>query len=162
MKPIEKYVDEISGKEFDIKEEAISSENRAKDIKEHFAFYGKIDNSCDFANGKYYYQRTREIYYRLIDTLIEMVKKYEPWIAKQFGENLTREYIKGYSMIGRFLDDGNSDLYRWWGTQGNICPKCFREYGQMFWALHCNCDGTVQHYSQRQIIPLRNIKEPTQ
>lgn len=143
-----KYKDDVSGKLFDILEDAESSEFRGEHINKAFAFYTPIkDENCRFANGGLCIQRTEKFYNRLLDTLIEMINIHEHWIAEEFkkeGHQLSRDEVKGYSWVGRYLSDGNSDLYHWWQIQGNICPVCFREYGQMHYALHCKHDDSIQ------------------
>lgn len=144
---IERYKNDISGRAYDTFEKAAAFEQRSLDIQTAFSFYDPVeDPHCDFANGNWCIQRTEEFYNRLLDALVEMVEKYEPWTAKSFresGNTLSRNVVKGYSFLGRYLDDGNSDLYHWWGIQGNICPVCFREYGQMYYASHCTHDDKI-------------------
>jgi benzoyl-CoA reductase/2-hydroxyglutaryl-CoA dehydratase subunit BcrC/BadD/HgdB len=141
MKEIKKFKDEISGEEFTSEQQAIKSENRSKDIKSSFAFYINNKNKPKDGNDGIGVKHEEEFYYRLIDTLIKLVKKYDRWILNSYEDvgGLSRENVKGYSMLGRFLDDSNSGLYHWWCIQSNICPKCYREYGQTYYALHCNC-----------------------
>lgn len=113
-------------------------------VDEMFAFYKPIDDpNLKFANGEYAIQRDKKFYLKLIDTLIEAVKIHEAWILenKPYNGNLTREQVMGWSFLGRFLDDSGSDLYKWWGIQGNICRSCYREWGQMYYANHCRHDG---------------------
>ncbi|MBU2052549.1 hypothetical protein KKH13_05070 [Patescibacteria group bacterium] len=142
MKIIEKYVDEISGKEFSRESDAIKSEKKNGGIKKLFSFwkYPPKDGTCKFANGGWCYQRTDVEFIRLVDSLIKAVKDYEPWIAKQYEKNggLQREHIGSGYMIGRYLDDGHSELYSWYGLISNICPKCFREWGQPYYANNCS------------------------
>lgn len=141
MKKITKFIDEISGEEFNSKTKAKTSERKNIVIKNAFNFYIKDKKKPKDGNDDIGVKRTEEFYYKLIDTLIAMVKKYEPRILENYEKvgGLTRDYTKGWSMLSRFLDEGNSNLYKWWGIQGNICPKCFREYGQMYFALNCKC-----------------------
>jgi len=158
MKRVNKYLDEISGREFKTQEEAIKSEKKHGGIKKLFSFWKEPkDNTCDFANGKWCYQRTEAEYHQLIEALVKGVKKYEPWIAKHYEKDggLSKKHIGGGYIIGRFLNDGNSELYHHYGILSNICPKCFREYGQMFWAINCFCNGTVKHYSSTKDIPTK-------
>jgi len=139
MIEISKFKDEISGRCFDSKLEAIESEKKYKDIREAFAFYDEAEtDSCAFANGEYSVQRNEEFYDKLIDGIINMVNKYEPWILKSYKNGITKEYVKGYSVLGRFLDDSNSPLYKWWSIQANICTICFKEWGQLYYTNHCS------------------------
>ena len=137
MKEITKFQDEISGNLFDTIEEATKSENKNRDIKISFDFYNPV-HDVNFMNGKYSIKHTEEFYNRLTDTLISMITKYEPWIIDRIHKSLTRKDIKECSIIGRFLDDSNSNLYRWWTIQYNICPVCFKEFGQRYYTLRCN------------------------
>lgn len=147
MKTIHKFKDEVSGREFDTPLEALVSEKKSRDIKKAFVFYDSIEDvDCVFANGGWCVQRTEEFYNRLVDTLIEMVLKYEPWIAEQMfihASGMSRATISGRSIIGRYLYDGESDLYHWYCIQSNICPICFREYGQTYYASHCTHDDII-------------------
>lgn len=147
MKAVHKYMDELSGREFDTPIKALMSEKRSKDIRDTFAFYDPVkDVGCEFANGGWCVQRTEEFYNKLVDALIEMVLKYEPWVAEQMFINasgISRATVSGQSILGRYLDDGKSDLYHWYHVQSNICPVCFKEYGQTYYALHCTHDGVI-------------------
>ena len=144
MKTLEIYVDEISNRRFDKIEDAIASEKKNGGIKRMFSFwkYAPKDKSCDFANGRWCYQRSEGEYLLFKDNLIDAIKQYEPWIAKQYKEvgGLSREHLGSGYIIGRYLSDGDSELYNQYLTLSNICPKCFREWGQPYYANHCNHD----------------------
>lgn len=148
MKTINKYVDEISGREFKTREEAAKSEKKNGGIKKLFSFWKDHpeDKHCEFANGKWCYQRTDVDYLRLKDALVKAVIDYEPWIAEQYEEHggLKREHIGAGYMIGRYLCDGGSELYKQYGIISNICPKCFREWGQQYYASHCECNAKAR------------------
>lgn len=123
-------------------EQAIESEKKNGGIKKLFSFWvrPKKDKTCNFTNGKWCYQRKDHEYLKLVDALIKGVNEYEPWIASQYEKHggLKREYIGGGYMIGRYLDDGHSELNEWYHIISNICPKCFREWGQPYYANNCN------------------------
>ena len=142
MKIINKYIDEISGREFKTQDEAIKSEKKNGGIKRLFSFwkYPKDDGTCRFANGEWCYRRTEGEYKMFQEALIKAINDYEPWIAKQYEKHggLRKEYVKGGTMIGRYLDDGNSELYSYYHILSNICSVCFREWGQPYYANHCN------------------------
>lgn len=140
MIKINKFKDTISGLCFDTEIEAIESEKKHKDIQDTFAFYDKTKtDSCAFVNGEHSIKRNEEFYSKLIDGIINMVNKYESWILKSYKNGLTKENVRGYTILGRFLGDGDSSLYEWWSIQANICPRCFREWGQLYHANHCPC-----------------------
>lgn len=141
MKVVERYVDETSGREFKTKKEALDSENKSNGIKKLFSFWDyEKDEHCEFANGGWSRQRTKEEYERLQDALVEGVKKYEPWINEHYAKHggINREYMGVGYIIGRFLSDGRSDLYRFYCLLPNICSKCYREWGQPYYANHCD------------------------
>jgi hypothetical protein len=142
MKTKTKFVDEISGQEFNTTRKALKSEERSKDIKQMFSFWKdyKLDGNDEV--GK---QRTKAEYDKLILTIMTAIKKYEKWVygeyknAKQ-GDCFIPKYIKGYSMVDRYLDDGGiNDIYRWWNTQLTVCQNCYKQYGQPYYALNCKC-----------------------
>jgi hypothetical protein len=144
MKKLEIYVDEISNRRFDKIEDAIKSEKKNGGIKKLFSFwkYPPKDIGCSFANGSWCYKRTDVEYLRFMDALLKAITDYEPWIAKQYKEagGLTREHMGSGYMIGRYLSDGNSELYDKYLTLSNICSKCFREWGQPYYANKCTHD----------------------
>jgi len=162
MKRIDTFVNELTGEEFTNKDKCIKAEKKSKAIKKMFSFWKfapKYD-TCDFANGNYCYQRTKEEFDKLIDTIIQAVKKFEPWIYSGYKKHggLKREFVIGHTFLGRYLEDGDSKLYEYWSLQGNICPKCYREYGQMYYALHCHCNGNSESYGQSKEIPTKKIE----
>ncbi len=144
MKTVEKYIDEISGKEFGTIKEAIASEKRNGGLKKLFAFWKKVpkDKHCNFANGGHCYLRSDHEYWKFVDSLIKAIKDYEPWIASQYDSDggLARTHVKGGYLLGRYLQDGSSELYSLYCIMSNICPKCFRQWGQPYYANHCKCD----------------------
>lgn len=141
MKTIQKYVDELSGREFANRKDAIKSEKKNGGIKKLFSFWKKPpkDKSCEFANGGWCYKRTDVEYLLLQDALIKAVNDYEPYIAKQYEKvgGLQRKHLGSGYMIGRYLNDGDSELYGWYCALSNVCQKCFREWGQPYYANHC-------------------------
>lgn len=140
MEIVEKYKCEITGDLFDSEEQATASETKHQEVIDTFAFYKMPKDDVEgFPNGHVAIQRDEEFYLNLLDGIIKMVNKYEESLLRHYHGDLKREHIKGHSQIGRFLDDGDSPLYKWWGIQANICQKCFREYGQMFFANTCSC-----------------------
>jgi hypothetical protein len=138
------YIDELSGRRFDKQEDAIKSEKKNGGIKKMFSFwkYRPKTKGCDFENGGWCYQRSEGQYLMFMDTLIKAVNEYEPWIAKQYKEHggLKREHMNGGYMIGRYLSDGGSELCDQLSVLSRICPKCFREWGQPYYAINCTHD----------------------
>ena len=143
MKTINKYVDEISGREFAKIEDAIASEKKNGGIKKLFGFWKEVpkDKNCCFANGGWWYQRTEAEYLMYIEALIKAIKEYEPWIASQYESDggLQKGHIGSGYLIGRYLNDNNSELYRQYNIMSDVCPKCFRQWGQPYHANHCDC-----------------------
>jgi hypothetical protein len=144
MKTVDRYVDEISGKEFKNEAEAIESEKKHGGVEKMFDFWTKEpkDKHCGFANGGWCYQRTREDFLKLQVSLVLAIQTYEPWIAGQYEEEggLQTVHVGAGFLIGRYLSDGNSPLYSYYCTLSNICPKCFRQWGQQYYANKCTCD----------------------
>jgi hypothetical protein len=135
MKTKQKFVDELSGKEFDTKVAAIASEAMHADLNRIFKDYKGKDPDGSWK----YYQRTQEWVDTLADKIIEAIKKYEPWIVKSFKDDkkeITREHIGGY-YIGRCLDDGNSPINHYYRLYMEVCRKCLKQYEQCYFAIHC-------------------------
>lgn len=146
MKMINKYVDEISGKVFDTPEKAIESEKKNGGIKKLFAFWKEPpkDKTCKFANGSWCYQRSEGDLLKFKESLLKAITDYEPWIASQYESDggLQLVHLGGGFIIGRYLNDGHSELYSQYCELSCICPKCFRQWGQPYYAIHCDCDAT--------------------
>lgn len=172
MKAITKYKDEASGKEFDTAKKAQQSEDKHIAIAKLFAWVpdmGKVtrttkDGSCDFENGYWCVQWSKEERDRLIEDIYKAIKKWEKWIvdgwdAEKHGRFST-EHIYNY-YIGRCLSDGSSPIYKYYGILTEICPKCFRGYGQPYFAYNCHCDGTSGKNHERKSIPTRLTKHAT-
>lgn len=138
MKTVERFVDEISQREFKTVEEAIASEKRHGGIKKLFGFWKEHKLSL---NNDECVSRTQIDYLRLQEALVKGVREYEPWIAKQYEKHneggITAGHMVGGYIIGRYLSDGNSDLYHWYGILSCICQKCYREFNQPYCANHC-------------------------
>lgn len=145
MKTINKYVDEISGKEFSTQEEAIKSEKKNGGIEKLFSFWKPIpkQKNCEFANGGWCYQRSDHEFLKFTDCLIKAIKDYEPWIAKQYEPDggLKRGHMGSSYMIGRYLCDGNSELNSKYHILSEVCPVCFRQWGQPYYAINCTHDA---------------------
>lgn len=145
MKEITKYKDEISNRIFDTAEKAIASEKKNGGIKRLFAFWIEPprDDTCQFANGGWCYQRTEEDVQKFKDALVKAIRTYEPWIASQYDEDggFQEAHIGAGYLIGRYLSDGQKELYSQYCTLSCICSKCFREWGQQYHATHCRCSA---------------------
>jgi hypothetical protein len=163
------YIDEVSKKTFDSKTAALKSERASKAIKKMFSWIVDAEkatqlpsekgDSCKFSNGGWCVQRDAAFVQNLKLCLLRAVKEHEPWIAEQFKKDggLKLEYITGLSGLSRYLDDGRSFLCYWDGLLTCICPKCYREYGQPYYALNCHCDGTSGGSGKK--VETRVIKE---
>lgn len=138
MKKIILYQDEITGKKFESEKEARKSEVKHQQINNIFKFWEF--KSEDIGRGENI-QLEEELYYKLIDTIIEAINTFEPWLKEEYKEEggLKRIHVMGNKILGRYLQDSNSCFYEWWGIQGCICPNCYRLYSQAFFAVSCNC-----------------------
>lgn len=87
------------------------------------AFPAVEDTECRFSSGEYCVQRNSDWLARYKRAVEEIVgpNSYTPWSYAWF----------------RCLDDGDSPYYIAAMRALNICPTCFREWGQSFHADHC-------------------------
>lgn len=146
MKTKTVYVDEITGQEFESEFSAIMSERVNKDIKDSFAFWTKNeDMSCGFSNGKYAVLWNKEVYDKLINIFNSLLMSYEPNVYKEAMGKLenTNELIDSY-YVNRVLDDTGSYLNGYLYRIKCVCPNCFREYGQLYYKLHCTCSDSIE------------------
>ena len=138
---IQNFKNSISGELFYNIEDATIAEIKSLDIKNSFVFYDAVeDEGLNFINGKFCVQRDEKLYKKLLKTLLNMVNKHEVQITDKYfiqKGSMSIEDVKGHSILGRFLNDSNSELYHWWYIQLCICPTCFKEYGQSYYALNC-------------------------
>lgn len=165
MKKVPMFQNEVTGKLFDSKNKAISSEKKSKGIKELFSwvpdFEGltrkKTDGSCDFTNGYWCAQWSEAEYERLVTSIIQAVLLYEPWITEQYVKHggLKAEYVRGATMLGRYLCDNGSEISSWYELQMRICRRCYRVYGQPYYANNCAYEGIP---GSGKPIETRNIK----
>ena len=139
---IQQYKDGVSGRIFENEYDSIKSELKSTDIENAFDFVQVIPgfNTTDFVNGQFCIQHDATFYHRLLDMIISMALKYHPSLNSA---QLTREYIKGHSYFGRYLSESESQLYKWFSVQMCICPVCYREYGQPYYALNCEHNDSI-------------------
>jgi hypothetical protein len=141
-KTVVRYINSVTGDEFKTEKAALKSENRSKGIRSLFKFFIPTpkDKSCKFANGGWCYQRTKEDFIKFREALVIAIKKYHKWIASQYNEDggFNINHIGASFIIGRYLSDSNSEIYKYYCTFSNICPVCFREWGQQYHATHCD------------------------
>lgn len=156
VKAITKYVDSVSGMEFDTLKQAEKQEKRSNTIKKVFAFYkAPNDTGCRFGNGEFCIQRDKEFADRLRIALFGLIKKYYRWVVEGYVKDpkckgFRLEHVtSGY--LGRCLSDGDSDLYEWWGILSQICPECYREYGQQYYTNKCLHDGSIETRTMREL-----------
>jgi len=94
------------------------------------AFPPVVDEHCDFANGGWTEQRSKDWLDRYKERIIEAVGDigYPPFSYGWF----------------RYLDDSGSMLYGPACRILNVCPKCYREWGQPYHVNHCNCQDKIR------------------
>lgn len=173
MRPTTKYIDEVSGREFKTSQEARRSETKYRAIAELFSWVpdmckltrAKSDSSCDFENGYWCVQWSKEERDRLVDCIYRAIKRWERWLVKGWDVSVNgpfeRKHIYTY-YVGRSLGDGSSALYKYYSLLTEICPKCYRGYGQPYFAYNCHCDGTAGKDHERKPIPVRLMKHATE
>ena len=89
------------------------------------AFPKVVDENCEFVNGGWNVQRTKE-----------WLRRYKQRIAHIINIKDPSPYSYGWY---RTLDDGGSMFYGLACRVMNICLKCFREWGQPYYANSCDC-----------------------
>lgn len=157
MKTKQKFVDELSGKEFDTEAQAVASETKHASIKKIFKDYQQKDPSGTW----HYYQRDKQWLDDLAIYIIKAIKKHEPWIIKSFkddGKELTKEYIGKY-YVGRCLDDGNSPINHYHYMYMQTCGKCYKQYEQAYFGLHCCEEKPCGQYGCAANYKQENMKE---
>ncbi len=118
------------------KGKALACQGRCERIKEVQKKYPEVrDRGCDFANGGGWVQRTKEWYDPYMDDCMEVIAKNHPKIEKKF-----LNHTLNYGLM-RILDDSGYDEYSLLGRLSSVCPKCFREWGQPYYAINCTHDG---------------------
>lgn len=137
MKIIQKYVDEITGKEYHTTESAQAAENYTTAVKEAFAAWERIDD-IDFANGKYSVQRSKAFYMETLKTIELLLRNYHPKIIKDIEKRTVwkPEFVFCY-LVQRTLDDMGDYLCRYVYRAERICPVCYKEWGQLYYKNHC-------------------------
>ena len=142
VEAIKQYKDGVSGKIFDNECDAIKSELKSVDIKTTFeSFYDAPQfNGTEFVNGDFCIQRNKTFYNRLLDGILVMAHKYHPSINSTHS---TRNHIKGQTYLGRVLSDSKCQLSTWNDIQMCICPVCYREYGQPYYAINCEHNDSI-------------------
>ena len=121
MKTITKYEDEISGFVFDSEEKALDSEKISVEVQRAFEWVPQFeertrtssDTTCSFSNGMW------------------SVK----WNKDGF-EKISKDIAIGHRIVPRAY------LIHWTGLMNCICPKCFRVYGQPYFAINCECENS--------------------
>lgn len=88
----------------------------------------KEHDTTDFANGEGYIQLTDDTKEEFIDAYLGLVKRLHPSLHQKAVTNPV-------GIIGRYLDDSNSPLYRLWTLACQI-DRQNRLWGQPYYALH--------------------------
>jgi len=83
------------------------------------------DPDLEFVNGGFFVQRSKE-----------WLNEYKQWIEERIGPLSYTPWTYGWF---RTLDDGGHALYGEACRALNVCPKCFKEWGQPYFANHCKC-----------------------
>lgn len=127
---------EETGRIFDNEIAANECEIRAIDFEVTFDFHKDAE-----LKGTDFVQHNEDYYNRIVDGLINLLKKWEPALYDILVSNGGKPYIRGF--IGRYFGDGKNtkDFYRWWVVLIQFCPKCYKMYNQPYHASHCNCQG---------------------
>ena len=149
MKTVQKFINEATGEEFTDQKACETAEARSSSIKKIFSFWGEVrdpKNSCDFSNGKYCYQRAAYDRLMLAGAILTAIKLHVPALVKKYTDigGLKLEHVSQDTYMGRYLSETNSEIYRYLYTHGCICHNCYRQYGQLYYAINCKCDGKIE------------------
>lgn len=133
MEQVQRFKCELCGTEFQKKAAAVSCEKICLQIND-FKYKYKIEKrSCNFTNGGGYVQRDIRWWNEIRKEFLGLIKSLHPQIYKESKVNV--QNITGF--VGRYLNDSNSKLYGIWAFLYCICPKCYKEWGQPYYARHC-------------------------
>lgn len=166
MKSVTQFKDEVTGTLFDSAKKAIASEKKHLGIRKMFSWIDDAEkltrkksekDTCGFGNGSWCVQRNKEFSDHLVNTLTEAVYLYEPWVWKEYRKHggLKPEFVYGMSLLGRYLE--SSPLSKYLSITSCLCQKCYRQYGQPYYAINCKCNGTSGEKGQ-YTIETRSIK----
>jgi len=158
IKSIVEFECSICKRKYPTMTEATLCLDRCKRINEFRRKYPRIpDPHLHFANGGGWIQRTKEWQDEYVEQLDNLIKANHPEIYHQFVG------INSYDgRMGRILSDSNFDECEQWNRLICICDKCYREWGQPYYAIHCHHDGrTEEGYGGGTISTLKpEWKEP--
>ena len=135
MREVIRYKSEVTGDVYDTEKECARADEEHLLVQGTFSFYDGCE--VDGLGDGEFIQRDKDFYDRLCDGIATLTNSLHPWIKKSFDGEVTRVHAQGRRILGRYLDDGGSPLYRWWSIQASICGKCYKQYNQTFYALHC-------------------------
>lgn len=69
---------------------------------------------------------------------VEWLDAYKIHVASIVKEYTDNNYEPWSYAWFRYLDDSNSKLYKVACRVNNVCPICYKEWGQSYYAIHCN------------------------
>jgi hypothetical protein len=87
------------------------------------------DTGCKFANGGWSVKRSAEWLENYKNDVVKLIRKYHRMSATEY-----KHWSYGFF---RCLDDGGSRFYGISCRTLCICPKCFKEWGQPYYANEC-------------------------
>lgn len=144
IRKISKYVS-IDGQEFNSTEECRKHERLLEKAEVIFDRWPKVkDDGCKFANGGGYVQLTKEVYDEVRNGFLDLVKEvYSKDKDIQRVVEITKNMDSNWGIIGRYLSDYDSPLYRYWcqlmhvdAGAPDVKVKLYRLWGQGFYALN--------------------------
>jgi hypothetical protein len=141
MQKIEKYKAN-DGREFNTEVECKVHENLIAEADKIFKDWPvPIDSSCGFSNGEGYIQLTKELYDSVRNGLLDLIRDTFPkWKSMQEAVDITRNMDSNWGIIGRYLDDSDTPLYKYWCQLLNVeadaecAVKNYRLWGQGYFA----------------------------
>lgn len=156
MKTIEVFINEVTKLRFDSSSDAERSEKFSKDIANTFLFWVPFEqcprNSIMHQGIKaFFIARDESEYNKFVHAFVYVISKYKAEFdidIKVFAEKLesfsTLREMHSFitnSCFGRLLNESHDSfgLKHWWTVLCRICPCCYREWDQMYYAIHCCC-----------------------
>jgi len=137
---------------FKTQQDALDRDNLIKEIDRlNSLLGGKLDLGSEFYSGGGYYQLTKAMVDNFDYQFLEVVKRHEPWIFKEYldnptwnkGNKYTNEQIMKSHILARGLSDSGSILYESLIIRLSIDNQ-FRRWGLPYFANNPNVGKQVK------------------
>jgi len=134
MKEVVKY-ESNDGNIFNYKEECINYEKTVSKAEEIMSILFARPDNCDFSNGSGYIQHAKKDADEAIKNLFNLAILSVNIPTETIDAVKTDVFRYRDTIIGRYLSDGNSPIWRYW--QRFLCmTDDYKEYGQPYFTLN--------------------------